>query len=173
MSEHTLGKSLLQAGTNEHSGPLEGRHLTAQVLDRDRRRIRLLGAAILLLWLLGAGGITFALYKLSVYVPEYMAFQGERVGTRSIGKRQDYQEGSLGGVNIGLVVITSSVALLALAGLGTFLLVLDARRATLRQINASLTLISERLQRLQELRERESAGQPAQRDLHSHLRRET
>src|SRR6516165_10866905 len=117
MSEQELSKSLLRASTPEGSGAFEGRQLTAQILDRDRRRIRLLGAAILLLWLLGAGGITFALYKLSVYVPEYTAFQEERVGTRSIGKRQDYQEGFLGGVNIGLVVITSSVALLALAGL--------------------------------------------------------
>ena len=39
--------------------------------------------------------------------------------------------------------------------LGTFLLVLDTRRATLRQINASQIHISERLERLQALRERE------------------
>jgi hypothetical protein len=40
------------------------------------------------------------------------------------------------------------LAILALAALGTFLLVLASRRATLRQVNASLALISEQLRQL-------------------------
>jgi hypothetical protein len=64
-------------------------------------------------------------------------------------RRQSITESSLAGVQIGIVVISCSAAVLALAALGTFLLVLDTRRATLRQINASLALISKRLERLQ------------------------
>jgi hypothetical protein len=173
MSEPDLGKSLLRAARAEQSGPLDSRDRTAQILRRDRRRIRLLGGTTLLLWLIGVCGIAYVLYNLYIYVPQYMEFAGEKTGTSSLERRQTITENYLAGFQIGFVVISCSAAILALAALGTFLLVLDTRRATLRQINASLTLISERLQRLQELRERESAGQPAQRDLHSHLRRET
>src|SRR5262245_31074781 len=138
MSEHELADSLLRAGAAESPGSREARQLTAQVLDRDRRRIRRLGLVTLLLWLLGAAGIAFVLYQLSVHVPEYMAFRWEKAGTTSTERRQSIQEGYLAGFQVGMVVVAGSVAVLALAGLGTFLLVLDTRRATLRQINASL-----------------------------------
>ena len=161
MNEQELGQALLQAGSADNLGSHEGRRLTAQILDRDRRRIRRLGALTLFLWLLGAGGIGFVLYKLSVHVPEYMAFRYEKPGTRSTETRQSYQENYLAGFQIGMVVVACSVAVLALAGLGTFLLVLDTRRATLRQINASLILISERLGRLQDLREQERSSPAA------------
>jgi hypothetical protein len=173
MSEQDLGPSLLQAGTAERPGPLDGRDPTAQVLRRDRRRIRLLGGAILLLWLLGACGIVFVLYELSVYMPEYMAFSQEKAGTTSMERRQSITESYLAGFQIGFVVICCSAAVLALAALGTFLLVLDTRRATLRQINASLVLISERLERLQDLREQGRRGQATPRDSHANQWRET
>jgi hypothetical protein len=173
MTEQELGKALLQAGSTENLGSLEGRRLTAATLDRDRRRIRRLGAVTLLFWLLGAGGISFVLYKLSVYVPQYMAFHEEKRGTRSTEDRQSFQESYMAGFQIGMIVVACSVAVLALAGLCTFLLVLDTRRATLRQINASLTLISERLGRLQDLREQERSGQPSPRAAHANQQRET
>jgi hypothetical protein len=71
------------------------------------------------------------------------------------------------------VVISCSAAVLALAALGTFLLVLDTRRATLRQINASLALISERLERLQNMRERERSEEDALSNAPVHPHRET
>jgi hypothetical protein len=159
MSDHELANRLLKAGA-EHSGTLDGGHLTAQVLDRDRRRIRLLGGLTLLLWLLGVGGMAFVLYELAVYVPQYLAFAGEMEGTTSITRRQSITESQFAGIQIGVVVISCSVAVLALAALGTFLLVLATRRATLRQVNASLVLISERLEQLQELRERPARAAP-------------
>jgi hypothetical protein len=161
MNDSELGKSLLQAGAAEHSGLPAGRHLTATILDRDRRRIRLLGSLTLVLWLLGAGGMAFVLYKLAVYVPQYLAFAAEKEGTTSMPRRQSITETSLAGFQIGLVVVSCSVAVLALAALGTFVLVLTTRRATLRQLNASLTLICERLEQLQELRQREGPVQAA------------
>jgi hypothetical protein len=173
MSERELGRSLLQAGTAEPSGSLDGRRLTAQILDRDRRRIRLLGAVTLLLWLLAAGGIAFMLYQLSVHLPRYLAFSGEKVGTTTLPRRQSITESSLAGFQIGMVVVAGSMAVLALAGLGTFLLVLATRRATLRQINASLILISQRLERLQDLREQERSGRATPSDSHASPRPET
>jgi hypothetical protein len=173
MSDRDLSKSLLQASMAGQPAPLESRDQAAQVLQRDRRRIRLLGGATLLLWLFGACGIAFVLYELSVHVPRYLAFRYEKTGTTSMERRQSITESSLAGFQIGIVIISSSAAVLALAALGTFLLVLDTRRATLRQINISLALISERLERLQELREREPPGQPAPGDAHSSPRRQT
>ena len=173
MSERDLGKSLLQAAMAERSGPLDGSDPTAQILQRDRRRMRLLCGATLLLWLLGACGIAFVLYELYVHVPEYWAFRSEKAGTTSMERRQSITESSLAGFQIGIVVIACSVAVLALAALGTFLLVLDTRRATLRQINASLVLISQRLERLQDLREQGPGGQAAPRDSHANQWRET
>jgi hypothetical protein len=173
MSERDLSNSLLQASTAEQSGPLDGRDQIAQILQRDRRRIWLLGGATLLLWLLGSCGIAFVLYALYVEVPRYLDFRYEKAGTRPIERRQSITESYLAGLNVGIVLISCSVAVLALAALGTFLLVLDTRRATLRQINASLALISERLERLQELRERERLGPASGSDSHAHSLRET
>jgi hypothetical protein len=156
MTEHELARSLLEAGGADT--PVGPRHLTAQVLSRDRRRLRLLGGVTLLLWLVGASGIAFVLYNLAIYAPQYMAFAAEKVGTTSMSRRQSITESYLAGFQIGMVVLCCSVAVLALAALGTLLLVLDTRRATLRQLNASLLLISERLGHLQDLRERERPG---------------
>jgi hypothetical protein len=173
MSERDLSKTLLQAATAEQSRPLDSRDRTAQILQRDRRRIRLLGVATLLLWLIGVCGIVFVLYKLYIYVPQYLEFAGEKTATSSMERRQSITENYLAGFQIGFVVISCSAAVLALAALGTFLLVLDTRRATLRQINASLILISERLDRPQALREREPPGRMVPGDAHASPRRET
>ena len=108
MDEHELGEALLRAGAAEDRDLPDARDLASAVLARDRRQLRALGGLILALWLAGAAGIGFVLYKLSIHVPEY----------------------------------------LALAALGTFLLVLASRRATLRQVNASLALISDQLRQL-------------------------
>jgi hypothetical protein len=173
MSERDLSNSLLQASAAEQSGPLAGRDQIAQILQRDRRRFQLLGGATLLLWLLGVCGIAFVLYELYVYVPIYLEFRYEKTGTTPMERRQSITESNLAGFSIGIAVISCSVAVLALAALGTFLLVLDTRRATLRQINTRLALISERLERLQELRERESPGPASEKDSLAHPLRET
>src|SRR5262249_24067715 len=173
MSERDLGQSLLQAAMTERSGPLDGSDPTAQILQRDRRRMRLLGGATLLLWVLGACGIGFVLYELDVHVPEYWPFRSEKTGPTGMERRQTIREGSRAGSQIGIVVIACSVAVLALAALGTFLLVLDTRRAALRQINASLALISQRLERLQELREQGPRGRAAPSDSHANPLRAT
>ena len=100
MSERDLSNSLLRASTAEPSGPLDSRDRIAQILQRDRRRIRLLGGATLLLWLLGACGIAFVLYELSVYVPQFLAFSGEKTGTTSMERRQSITESYLAGFQV-------------------------------------------------------------------------
>jgi hypothetical protein len=149
MDEHELGEALLRAGAVEDRDLPDARDLVATVAARDRRRLRALGGLILALWLAGAAGISFVLYELSIYVPKYMRLMMMiEEGGVSMEQRQRIQENNLGGFQIGLSITACSVAILALAALGTFLLVLASRRATLRQVNASLALISDRLQQL-------------------------
>ena len=149
MDEHELGEALLRAGAAEARDLPDARDLSSAVLARDRRRLRTLGGLILALWLAGAAGIGFVLYNLAIYVPEYMRLMMKiEEGGVSMEQRQRIQENNLGGFQIGLSLTVGSVAILALAALGTFLLVLASRRATLRQVNASLTLISDQLRQL-------------------------
>jgi hypothetical protein len=151
MSERELGERLLRLDAAELPGAADPRVLTWKILDRDRRRVRLLGVLSLILWLLGAGGVAFTLVELGIHVPKYFALQRDidngRVGPE---ERQRRQEDYLGGFQIGLCVVAGSVAALALAALFTFLLVLASRRATLRQVNASLIAISEQLKELRQ-----------------------
>jgi len=149
MDEHELGEALLRAGAAEDRDLPDARDLSSSVLARDRRRLRTLGGLILALWLAGAAGIGFVLYNLAIYVPEYMRLMMKiEEGGVSMEQRQRIQENNLGGFQIGLSITACSVAILALAALGTFLLVLASRRATLRQVNASLASISEQLRQL-------------------------
>ena len=149
MDEHELGEALLRAGAAEDRDLPDARDLSSSVLARDRRRLRTLGGLILALWLAGAAGIGFVLYNLAIYVPAYMRLQMKiEEGGVSMEQRQRIQENNLGGFQIGLSITACSVAILALAALGTFLLVLASRRATLRQVNANLTLISDQLRQL-------------------------
>ena len=149
MDEHDLGEALLRAGAAEDRDLPDARDVSSLVLARDRRRLRTLGGLILALWLAGAAGIGFVLYNLAIYVPEYMRLMMKiEEGGVSMEQRQRIQENNLGGFQIGLSITACSVAILALAALGTFLLVLASRRATLRQVNASLTLISDQLRQL-------------------------
>ena len=149
MDEHELGEALLRAGAAEDRDLPDARDLSSSVLARDRRRLRTLGGLILALWLAGAAGIGFVLYNLAIYVPKYMRLLMKiEEGGVSMEQRQRIQENNLGGFQIGLSITACSVAILALAALGTFLLVLASRRATLRQVNASLTSISDQLRQL-------------------------
>jgi hypothetical protein len=141
-----LGEALLRAGAAEDRDLPDPRDLASAVLARDRRRLRALGGLILALWLAGAAGIGFVLYNLAIFVPEYMRLMMKiEEGGVSMEQRQRIQENNLGGFQIGLSITVGSVAILALAALGTFLLVHASRRATLNQVNASLALISDQL----------------------------
>jgi hypothetical protein len=55
-------------------------------------------------------------------------------------------------------LISFSVAVLALAALGTVLLIFASRRATLRQVNASLMVIGEQLKQLRQTNNPEASA---------------
>lgn len=153
MNERELGKALLKLDAADLSGVPEMRQQTLRILDRDKRRVRLLASLTLGLWLIAAVVISFVLYVFYWHiVPKQMVL------IRNIGVGQapppdvvqQVVSVHITALQKGTVIVAVSVATLTLAALGTVLLVFASRRATLRQVNASLVEISEQLKQLRQ-----------------------
>jgi hypothetical protein len=142
----------------------------AATLARDARRVRLLTWATVLLWAAAVAGVVWLLvvFKMQV-IPRLEVTQaaGERVARQQDRKQAPDPEDvrklqgwttSLGmAATVGAAILAAIVGLLALACLGTVLLVFATRRTTLRQIQVSLADISAQLA---DLRQRTATGAP-------------
>ena len=143
MGEKDLGRSLLNLGATGLSGVPDARQQTWTILDRDRRRVRLLTGLTLGVWLLSTALIWVVLVKFALLFPEMakLRMDSER-GAVTAAQREQIKDNLLLGFQKGTLVIAFSVAVLGLAAFCSVLLNLASRRATLRQINASLVEIS-------------------------------
>jgi len=149
MNERELGRALLNLGTPDSAAALDPRQLTQRILARDRRRVRLLTALTLVLWLLAAALVCIAMVAFGLIVPQQARLHQEvEQGRVAPAERERAQTLLLMGTQKVLVLIGFGVTVLGLAALATVLLVLASRRATLRQINAQLVEISEQLRQL-------------------------
>jgi len=122
----------------------DSRQLTHSILNRDRRWVRILTGMTIFFWVLATGGIVGMVwfYFLQIH---------PRLGAYSAGRANPQRD-----VDAWIMVsewtawsILGWMVVMFLAALSTVLLVLWSRRATLRQINANLILISEQLKQLQ------------------------
>ena len=142
----------------------------ATAIARDARRVRLLTGLTAALWLAATAGIAFLLWtyywqvipRLTVMTQlgEKIAQQENRgeVPSAEDQRRMRGWTTSLGmAVTVGAAILAATVGALALACLGTMLLVFASRRATLRQIQVSLAEISAQLA---ELRARPATAGP-------------
>jgi hypothetical protein len=146
MTEKELGKALLNLDVAPPPAAPDPRQLTRQILERDRRRIRRLAALATLLWILTAAGIV-------CLCPFYVMNVAPRLRAYQAGRRQladDWDAWATVGEWAAYWILACIISLL-LAALCTVLLILLSRRATLRQINASLLEISEQLKQLGQL----------------------
>jgi hypothetical protein len=127
--------------------------LTQKILERDRRRIRLLAALATFFWILTAAGVGCLLsgYLLLV-TPRLRAYAAGRAQLQN-----DWNDWALVG-DLAARSILACITALLLAAVCTVLLTLLSRRATLRQINASLIEISEQLKRWRPLPPGEPPG---------------
>src|SRR5687767_632522 len=148
MSERELGRALLDLDSQKLAGVPVAREQTWRILEQDRRRvwwltaltIALWSAAILLvLWMLVAFGL---LFPLQAHLNDDA--QVARVGMTP-QMREDAKLKAQIVFQMITVGVTLSVGVLALAALATVFLVRASRRATLRQINASLLEISQQI----------------------------
>ena len=152
MSEKELGRALLQLDSEQLAGHPDVRQQTWKILERDRRRIWWLTAVTIALWaaailmvfgMLVAFGLVFPL-QAKLRDPAELARIPPEMRQDALFKAQiAFQMVTVG--------VTCSVGILAMAALSTVLLVLASRRATLRQINASLLEISQQLKELRQM----------------------
>lgn len=155
MADKDLRNSLLRLDAMELSGVPESRRAAGKIVERDQRRVRRLTGLTVILWMLVTAAMAFVLAIYALYLPKEIQLlqnMGARNDTINIQGANEAQASLilLSVVSKGTVIVAGSVGLLALAMLFTVLLVLSARRATLRQVNASLLEISEQLKALRQ-----------------------
>jgi Zn-dependent protease with chaperone function len=138
MSEKELAKALLSLGASELPEPPSTKELIRRILSRDRKLVQLLTVLAIFFWL---GGVV-VLYVFMAELSGLLA-QVQQAGRPAL-------DPLIGSVYKFLLVLASSVESLSLAFLCTMILLFATRRASLRQINASLLDITEKLERLEQ-----------------------
>jgi len=154
MNDKQLRELLLQLDASALAEPEAAHRQTAQVLRRDRVTTRLLTVIAAVLWCVAVVGLTFIVwFFIAKMKPERDKFM-HNVGPDAVQPLS--LEGQLANSHVyqmvleyGIVVLTGSTLVLALAALSTVVMISASRRATLRQINASLLAISNQLKRAQ------------------------
>jgi hypothetical protein len=144
MTEKELGKALLNLDVAPPAEP-GPREWTRKILERDRRRVRLLAGLATLFWALTTAGVV-------CLCPFYVLMVAPRLRAYQAGRAQladDWEAWALVGEWAAYGSLGCILSLL-MAALCTVLLILLSRRATLRQINASLGEISGQLKQLRE-----------------------
>jgi hypothetical protein len=128
------------------------RQITLAILKRDRRRVTLFAALTVALWLMAVVGVAlmWAAYVYLIlpreeYLKRNFAADPPKVSQAVLNRSQlEYIQA----IGWGVMGLAAFVVVLGLATLSTMVLVFASRRATLRQVNASLVEIAEQLRRL-------------------------
>jgi hypothetical protein len=153
MNEKELGDALLRWSPAPAPSAEPG-ELVRRVLQRDRRRVRNLTIATVVLWLLAVLLIPLYFTFFALFILPKANWVMQETITHKAGidpQRLAYDAQMVLQVTarIGIGVVTGSVITLLLAAWATVALVFAARRATLRQVNANLTEIADQIRRLQ------------------------
>jgi uncharacterized membrane protein YbhN (UPF0104 family) len=161
MSEKELGRALLELDSQKLAGVPEAREQTWKILERDRRRVWWLTAVTIALWGASILMVFLMLVAYGLVFPMQAQLNMEDEVARMQLTPQQLQDARMKAqiaFQMVTVGVTASVGLTCFAVLSSILLGLAARRATLRQINASLLEIS---QQLTEMKLARSAQPPA------------
>lgn len=147
MNEGELANALLRfdAGLSTQPDP---RQQVRDVLRRDRVRIRILTGVTVILWLAALGSTTALVWTSVVKLFPRLDKALQDAGKIPADHYQQIESTFAYVIGYGATFLAASVGVLALAALGTILLVFTARRATIRQVNATLIDISEQLKNL-------------------------
>jgi hypothetical protein len=149
MSEKDLGEALLKLDAAALAGVSDQRRQVWNILERDRRRVRLLTWLVVVVGLLAAALVVGGLVSYGFTFPrQALLVRQIEEGKLTARQRDEVQRVILMSFQKGTLLIAFSVAVMAVAALCTVFLILASRRATLRQINASLVEIGEQLKRL-------------------------
>jgi hypothetical protein len=153
MSEKELGRALLDLDAQTLGEARDLRAQTWKIMERDRRRVWWWTAATIALWSAAILMVLWMLVAFGLLMPMQAKLRDDAQLARG-GMTPEMREVAQFKAQIVFqmitVGVTCSVGILALAALATVFLVLASRRATLRQINASLLEISEQLKQLRQ-----------------------
>ncbi len=143
MNEKDLGDALLKWDARGQMPEVDPQKLVARVLAQDRRRVRWLAGATIILWTLSAVGIPAFTCFLVVYIwPAYDALMEEIITHRKGISPELLVEISrittAATAQMSIILACGSVTALLLAAGATIWLVFATRRATLREVNANL-----------------------------------
>ena len=154
MKENELAKALLRFDTGLSTQP-DPRQQVRDVLRRDRTRIRVLAVLTVILWLSALAGIVALVWLSIIGLAPKLEVMLRDAGPIPQAQYQRAETSVAYIIGKGATILGVCVGVLALAVLGTVLLVFTARRATIRQVNATLIDISEQLKHLRNTNERE------------------
>jgi p-aminobenzoyl-glutamate transporter AbgT len=142
MDEKEFGKALLNLDTTPKPSQVDPRQMARNIVQRDRRRIRLLAGIAAAFWTAATGGVVWL-------ATMYFVMVEPRLNAYAAGRAQletDWQDWARAGDMAARSLLVCLAALL-LAAISTVVLILISRHATLRQINASLSELSELMKR--------------------------
>lgn len=150
MGEKELRRALLQLDGGLPVLP-DVKDLTRRVLEADQRRVRWLSAVAVLFWLVALGLVGFVFVQMGLLMPKQAKLEMDlREGKIAPPASERVQLSNQLAAQMLTLGVAAAVGVLALAALSTFLLVLASRRATLRQVSASLLEISQQLRELRQ-----------------------
>ncbi|OWK38041.1 hypothetical protein [Fimbriiglobus ruber] len=157
MNEKDIGTALLRVDAGDARDP---RVHTRLVLDRDRRRVRLLMGLTVLVWLTAGALVLAGLVNFGLTFPRQAKLVHDvETGELTPAQRDEAQRLVLVSFQKGTLLIAFSVAVMAVGALATVVLIFASRRATVRQLNAGLVEIARQLEELR--RSAASSGPPS------------
>ena len=154
MSEHELGKALLELDAHRLTNVGDTRELTWKILERDRSRLWWWTAGTFVLWGAALLMVLMMMVGYALVFPKQAQLQQEqelaRIGINTPEQKQAAQFKAQIAFQMVTLGVTVSVGITCLAVLSSIMLGRASRRATLRQINASLLEISNQLKDLKQ-----------------------
>jgi hypothetical protein len=154
MSEKELGRALLDLDAQRLAGVGDTREQTWKILERDRNRVWWWTAITFSLWGLAIFMVLLMMVHYALIFPLQAKLQQEeelvRIGAVTEQQQRVAQFKAQILFQMATVGVTVSVGITCLAVLSSVLLGRASRRATLRQINASLLEISQQLKDLKQ-----------------------
>jgi hypothetical protein len=146
MNERELAQMLLNLDVAAAKDP---RQLTQSVLDKDRRRLRLLTFLGISAWGIAVLLILLAMVNFALLFPRHAKLRMDfESGAITAAERDTQQTAYLTDYQMASFQVTLSLLALLPAALLTLLLISATRKSTLRQVNANLIEIGQELKAL-------------------------
>jgi hypothetical protein len=154
MSEHELGKALLELDSQKLANVGDARELTWKILERDRNRLWWWTTATFGLWGAALLMVLLMMVAYALVFPHQARLQQDQdlasIGINTPEDKLAAQFQAQVAFQMVTLGVTVSVGITCLAVLSSIMLSRASRRATLRQINASLLEISNQLKDLKQ-----------------------